>query len=184
MHTDGIPREELHLRQIQFRGWRRGDGLFEIQASLTDRKPHDFRPPSGSRTVAAGEAVHDLGLTLVFDAEMVVRAVSTFISAHPYRECPGGGAALQAIVGLKIGAGWSGEVRKRLPSGETCTHLRELLIPLASAAMQSMTSLRSQEDLEARDPDGRPRKIDSCYAYGASRELVLQRWPSFHKPAP
>lgn len=182
MHSDNSAREELHFRQIQFRGWRRGDGLFEIQANLTDTKPQEFRPPSGLRVVPAGAAIHNLGLTLVFGADMVVRSAQTFISAHPYRECPGGGAALQAIVGMKIGSGWSGEVRKRLPSGETCTHLRELLIPLASAALQSMTSLRSQEDLNVLGPDGRPRKIDSCYAYGASRELVMQRWPAFHVP--
>lgn len=182
MHTDQIPREELHLRQIELRGWRRGDGLFEIEASLTDRKPDAFQPPAGLRVVPSGEAIHDLGLTLVFGADMVVRGVSTFISAHPYRQCTGGGESLQALVGLKIGAGWSTDVRKRLPSGETCAHLRELLIPLASAAVIALTSVRGQEDLNALRPDGTPRKIDSCYAYGASRELVMQRWPDFHKP--
>ena len=184
MHTDDIPREELHLRQIQFRGWRRGDGLFEVEASLTDRKPHDFQPPSGSRLVAAGDPIHDLGLTLVFDADMVVREVNTFFAAYPYRQCHGGGDSLRALVGLKIGAGWSSEVRKRLPTGDTCAHLRELLIPLASAATIALASVRSPAALDALGPDGIPRKIDTCYAYGASRELVLQRWPSFHKPAP
>ncbi len=184
MHTDDIPREELHLRQIQFRGWRRGDGLFEIEASLTDRKPHDFRPPSDVHVVAAGDAIHDLGRPLVIGADMVVREVRTTFDAYPYRQCNGGGESLQALIGLKIGAGWSGEVRKRLPTGDTCAHLRELLIPLASAATIALTSARNPADLDALGPDGTPRKIDTCYAYGASRELVLQRWPSFHKPAP
>jgi hypothetical protein len=31
--------------------------------------------------------------------------------------------------------------------------------------------------------DGRPLKIDSCYAYGAERELVRLRWPRFHRLA-
>ena len=183
MHIDDIPREELHLRQILFRGWRRADGLFEIEANLTDRKPHDFRPPSDVHVVAAGDAIHDLGLTLVIGADMVVREVRTSFDAYPYRPCNGGGESLQALIGLKIGAGWSGEVRKRLPTGDTCAHLRELLIPLASAATIALTSARNPADLDALGPDGTPRKIDTCYAYGASRELVLQRWPSFHKPA-
>jgi hypothetical protein len=59
-----------------------------------------------------------------------------------------------------------------------------LLIPLASAATIALASVRSPAALDALGPDGIPRKIDTCYAYGASRELVLQRWPSFHKPAP
>jgi hypothetical protein len=113
---------------------------------------------------------------------MIVRAVSTYIRAYPYRECPGGGDSLQALVGLRIGAGWSGEVRKRLPTGDTCTHLREILIPLATAAIQSVNPLRSQVLLEATDANGKPLKIDSCYAYGVSREVVMQRWPTFHRP--
>ncbi|WP_433705336.1 DUF2889 domain-containing protein [Paraburkholderia sacchari] len=179
---DGVTREPLHVRHIAFEGFRRSDGLFEIEGCLTDRKSHDFTPPSGPRTVPAGEFIHDIGLRVVFDLDMIVRAVGTFIRAYPYRECPGGGASLEALVGLRIGAGWSSEVRKRLPPGETCTHLREILIPLATAAIQTVNPLRSQSLLDATDADGRPLKIDSCYAYGASREVVLQRWPTFHRP--
>ncbi|PRE16133.1 DUF2889 domain-containing protein [Burkholderia multivorans] len=180
--TERVAREPLHTRQITFEGFRRSDGLFEIEGYLTDRKPHDFAPPSSPRVVPAHEPIHDLGLRVVFDLDMIVHEVETFIRAYPYRECPGGGATLQALVGLRIGAGWSGEVRKRLPPGDTCTHLREILIPLATAAIQTVNPLRSQTLLDATDASGKPLKIDSCFAYGASRELVLQRWPAFHRP--
>ncbi|KVQ82638.1 hypothetical protein WK07_09440 [Burkholderia multivorans] len=180
--TERVTREPLHTRQITFEGFKRSDGLFEIEGYLTDRKPHDFAPPSSPRVVPANEPIHDLGLRVVFDLDMIVHEVETFIRAYPYRECPGGGATLQALVGLRIGAGWSGEVRKRLPPGDTCTHLREILIPLATAAIQTVNPLRSQTLLDATDASGKPLKIDSCFAYGASRELVLQRWPAFHRP--
>ncbi|AOK36223.1 DUF2889 domain-containing protein [Burkholderia cenocepacia] len=180
--TEHVTREPLHTRQITFEGFRRSDGLFEIEGYLTDRKPHDFAPPSSPRVVPANEQIHDLGLRVVFDLDLVVHQVDTFIRAYPYRECPGGGATLQALVGLRIGAGWSGEVRKRLPPGDTCTHLREILIPLATAAIQAVNPLRAQALLDATDASGKPLKIDSCFAYGASRELVLQRWPAFHRP--
>ncbi|KWF68725.1 hypothetical protein WT57_00215 [Burkholderia pseudomultivorans] len=180
--TDAVTREPLHTRRIAFEGFRRSDGLFEIEGHLTDRKPHDFAPPSGVRVVPANDPIHDIGLCVVFDLDMVIHAVSTFIRAYPYRECPGGGASLQALVGLRIGAGWSGEVRKRLPPGETCAHLREILIPLATAAIQTVNPLRARGLLEATDASGKPLKIDSCYAYGASRELVRQHWPMFHQP--
>ncbi|WP_175997589.1 DUF2889 domain-containing protein [Burkholderia stabilis] len=179
--TEHITREPLHTRYIAFDGFRRSDGLFEIEGHLTDLKSHDFAPPSGARVVPANDPIHDIGLCVVFDLDMVIHAVSTVIRAYPYRECPGGGASLQALVGLRIGAGWSAEVRKRLPSGDTCTHLREILIPLATAAIQTVNPLRSRGLLDATDASGKPLKIDSCYAYGASRELVLQRWPTFHR---
>jgi hypothetical protein len=180
--ADDVSREPLHVRRIVFEGFRRSDGLFEVEGHLTDRKSHDFAPPSGLRVVPANEPIHDIGLRVVFDLDMIVLAVGTTIRAYPYRECPGGGESLQALVGLRIGAGWSGEVRKRLPPGDTCTHLREILIPLATAAIQAVNPLRAQAQLEATDASGKPLKIDSCYAYGAARELVLQRWPAFHRP--
>lgn len=180
--TDGVSREELHFRRIDFRGFRRSDGLFEVEARLTDRKTHDFAPPSGGRHVAAGDTIHDHGLRVVFGEDMVIREVATAIRAYPYRECPGGGDTLQAMVGVRIGPGWSGELRKRLPSCDTCTHLKEMMIPLASAAFQTVYSVGSSR-VDERDASGRPRKIDSCHAYGAARELVALQWPAFHKPS-
>lgn len=176
-----VTREPLHLRRIDFHGYRRSDGLFEVEARLTDRKTHDFEPPSGGRHVAAGETIHDHGIRVVFGDDMVIRAISTAIRAYPYQECPGGADTLQSLVGLRIGAGWNGELRKRLPSGDTCTHLREMMVPLASAAFQLIYSVRTSNVGEA-NAEGRPRKIDSCYAYGAGRELVRMNWPQYHQP--
>jgi hypothetical protein len=180
--TGEVTREEIHHRQIDMRGYRRSDGLFEASAHLTDRKSADFTPPGDSRLVPANAAIHDLGVTLVFGMDMVIREVRTFIAAHPYAQCPGGGETLQALVGLRIGPGWNSEVRKRLPSCDTCTHLKEVLAPLASAAYQTMTGIRPAM-LENRESNGRPVKIDSCYAYGASRDLVKRLWPEHHRPA-
>lgn len=178
---EDVTREEIHHRQIDMRGYRRSDGLFEVTACLTDRKPVDFTPPGDARMIAAHAPIHDLGVTLVFDGDMIVRAVSTFIKSHPYAQCPGGGDSLQALVGLRIGAGWNSEVRKRLPSCDTCTHLKEILTPLATAAYQTMVGFRPSS-LNEYDSNGKPVKIDSCYAYGASRDLVKRLWPEHHRP--
>jgi hypothetical protein len=176
--TEPITREELHHRRIDMRSWRRSDGLFEIEGRVTDQKPFDFRPPSDERVVKANELIHNLGIRLVFDTERVIREVSTFSDAFPYEDCSGGGASLQALVGLRIGAGWSAEVRKRLPTSDTCTHLREMLLPLASAVFQSMAPYADNAVVDAQ---GKPLIIGSCHAYGASRKIVLRRWPAFHK---
>ena len=83
------------------------------------------------------------------------------------------------IVGEQIKAGWSNMVKSKLGGAKGCTHLMELLIPLATAAYQTMVGVR------ANRPDvvnfaGRPVKIDSCYAYASQRDLVKRRWPAFH----
>jgi len=147
---------------------------------VTDRKPVDFRPGGDGREVPANQPIHDLGVRLVFDATFLVHEVSTFSVAFPYAECPGGGAALQSLKGLRMTAGWGKAVRDRLRGARSCTHLMELLSPMATAAFQSMSTTRRVQDLpEALDADGRPLKIDSCYAYAAGGELVRRRWPQF-----
>ncbi len=179
---DGVTREALHRRQIDFQGFRRSDGLFEIHGHITDRKTHAFALPSSDRTVPAGSPIHDMRIIIVFDAEMIIREVRTNISAYPYSPCPGGGDSLQALIGARIGRGWNNEVRNRLPACDTCTHLREMLAPLASAAFQTMTSLYAARRRDEGEGSGPPMKVDSCYAYGASRDLVKRLWPEFYKP--
>jgi len=173
--------EELHFRRIDMRGFRRGDGLYQLEGRVTDRKPHDFVAVSGDQRVPAGEPVHDMGVRLVFDDDLVVRAVETFTEAAPYGPCPEGGRALQALKGLRMASGWSKEVRRRLGGERSCTHLMELLIPLATVAVQSLSQV-SRTRPERLDATGRPAKIDSCYAYGAEREVVLRNWPEYHRP--
>lgn len=180
--NDSVTREELHLRRIDMRGFRRSDGLFEVEAHMTDRKPYDFTPASAEHTVPANTPIHDMGVRLVFDEAMVIVDVQTFTDAAPYDICPDGGRALQTIKGLRIGAGWSKEVRSQLGGARSCTHLMELLIPLATTAIQSTSVLRHGQT-EPLDASGRPKKIDSCYAYSAQREIVLHRWPQFYQPA-
>lgn len=165
------------------RGYRRSDGLYEVEGRVTDRKPHDFVASSGGRSVPAHEPIHDMGVRLVFDEQLLVHDVETFTEAAPYGECPLGGRALRSLIGLRMTSGWNKELRNRLGGARSCTHLMELLTPLATVAFQSL-SVVGRGRPERYDATGRPAKIDSCYAYGAQRELVRQRWPEFHRPLP
>ena len=176
-----VTREEMHLRRIDMRGYRRSDGLFEVEGRVTDTKPEDFVPGGVGATVPAGQPIHDMGVRLVFDADMVVRDVIPFMDSTPYPACLGGGLALRSMIGLSIGNGWSKEVRARLGGARSCTHLMEILIPMATTAFQTMTVERRDRP-EPLDETGRPRKIDTCYAYAAHQEPVRQRWPEFHRP--
>jgi len=177
-----VEREELHLRRIDMRGFRRSDGLYEVEGRLVDRKTYDFQAMFG-RTVPAGTPIHAMGVRIVFDAQMLVHDIRTFTEAAPYAECPAGGFALQALKGLRMTSGWGREVRARVDRAHSCTHLVELLMPLATVAFQTLSALR-QNLPDQLDANGRPKKIDSCYAYGAGRDLVRRRWPEFHRPAP
>ena len=172
------PREELHQRRIDLRGYRRDDGLFDIEARLVDTKSHAMTLADG-RPLDAGEAIHDMSIRLVVDVDLQVHEVQACIDASPYRICPEVAATLQRVVGLRIGPGWSRAVRERFAGPLGCTHLTELLQPLATVAYQTTWPSRRHRP-DPVDAHGRPRKIDSCHAYASSRELVRQRWPDHY----
>jgi hypothetical protein len=175
-------REELHFRRIDMRGYRRSDGLFEVEGRVTDRRAHEFQPGGFGEMVPAHQAVHDMGVRLVFDEHLVVRDVRTFMDATPYLECIGGGDALRSLIGLRMSGGWSREVRSRIGGAHSCAHLMELLTPMATVAFQALSAAGISR-ADTLDSHGKPRKIDTCYAYSAERNLVERRWPEFHRTA-
>jgi hypothetical protein len=172
-------REELHCRVIEMKGFRRSDGALEVEAHLKDTRTHEFTVENG-RSVSAGQPLHDMSVRLVVDADMNVIDIFADIDASPFNVCTEATAAMQAIKGLRIGPGWTAKVRECLAGACGCTHLRELLGPMATVAIQS-TYKERQARPDAVDSEGRPRKINSCYAYSSNGELVLKRWPQFYE---
>lgn len=101
--------------------------------------------------------------------------------SYPYSECKCGGNALRNLIGVEIGPGWSKNIRDKVSNKEVCTHLRELLIPLATAAIQSM-HLEKEITASKIDDNGRPIRLNSCLAYNESGQLVKSLWPKFYNP--
>jgi hypothetical protein len=55
-------------------------------------------------------------------------------------------------------------------------------MPLATVAFQTLSQLRQARPTPV-DANGKPRKIDSCYAYASDREVVQRRWPLYYDGA-
>ena len=168
-------RTPLHHRTIDVRGWRRGDGLFEVEATLTDTKAEP------APWVRADGVLHRMQVRLVFDESMTVHEVLACTDVSPYPVCPDAAPGLSALKGLSMASGWSRAVRERLGGVTGCTHLVDLLGPLATTAFQTLSPIRMAAP-DVLDANGRPRKIDSCHAYAAQGELVRVRWPEHHVP--
>jgi hypothetical protein len=180
---DSPNRVELHHRRIEMRGYRRADGLYEIDGRVTDVKTERTRRIDGGREFEPGTPIHDMWVRLVVDETLLVHDIVAVTDASPYEICREAVEPMRAIVGERIKGGWSTMVKAKLGGAQGCTHLMEILIPLATAAYQTLTSLRLSQP-PAVDADGRPRKIDSCYAYGRNRAVVQKLWPKFHDPTP
>jgi Protein of unknown function (DUF2889) len=175
------PRGDAHHRTIDMKAYAREDGLFDVEAHLVDRKPFEFLRRGNPVPVPAGDAIHDLWVRMTVDQNFTVRAIEAASDVTPHRVCKEAEATLQVMVGERIASGWSSKVKERLRGARSCTHLMEILIPLATTAFQGITGMDPKRPL-AMDDKTAAAKIDSCYAYGRHSELVMRLWPRHYQP--
>ena len=179
--SEASARREIHYRVIDMRAYAREDGLYDVEAHLVDRKPFAFTRFSAPDPTPAGQALHDLWIRLTVDGEFVVRQIEAASDATPFGVCKEAESTLSVLIGERIGRGWSSLVKERLRGAASCTHLMEMLIPLATTALQGILAMRTERNATG-DANGVPHKIDSCYAYGRQREVVMRLWPQHYRP--
>lgn len=179
------PREHLHTRTVECRGYRREDGLWEVEGHLRDTKTYDFENRQRGR-VAAGEAVHDMWLRLTYDDDMVIHEVEAATDDSPFATCPGITPVYAKLKGVKIAPGFTMRVRDMFGGVAGCTHLTELLGPVATTAFQTMAIRRearkdaNQTEDKPKPPRKPPRILDTCHALASDGPVVQQIWPEFY----
>ena len=119
-------RELLHSRDIVLRGYRRSDGLYDIEAQLTDAKSYGSTNHDRGY-IEAGEPIHGMWLRLTVDEQRCIIACEAASDYTPYTVCPVAAPNFARLAGLRIKPGFLREAAKRIGGTMGCTHLRELL---------------------------------------------------------
>ena len=173
-----VSRTLVHRRRIELLGWKRGDGLWDIEARLTDVKDHDYPLASGLRR--AGEPVHDMWVRATIDKDFNVIDAAASIDAVPY---PGGcdtiAPAYGRIVGLNLLRGFRLTVAEMFGTIKGCSHLTELLSSLPTAAIQTFAS--EMDDTEGLDPGRKPFQLDRCHALDTGSDTVRRYYPKWYR---
>ena len=180
--SPSVERKHLHRRAIRIDGYERADGLFDIEAHLADTKSHVFETEHRG-TVMPGEPLHGMWVRLTVNDRMVIVAAEACTDHGPYAICPGGAASYGKLVGLRIRSGFLREANARMAGPAGCTHLREMLQEIATTALQTIWSVRTQRRAasgERESDDGAARMLDTCHAYAADGPVVRQRWPHLY----
>ena len=135
--SPAVPREAVHKRQINCNGFVREDGLYDIEAELTDHKTYAF--PSDFRgTVTPDLPVHHMVLRITINKDRVIQHAEAITITGPYAICPTANAVFTNLVGLQIGPGWRRKVQAAIGGRHGCTHITELLGPVATIAYQTL----------------------------------------------
>ena len=168
------PREHIHSRDISLRGYRREDGMWEIEARMTDTKTYSF-PNRERGTIEAGEPIHDMWIRLTVDDGLIIHGAEASTDYSPFGICGSVTPDFKKLVGLTIGPGWTREARQRIGGVHGCTHLFELLGPMATVAYQTRVKKTNQ-----REPGKKPGHLDTCHALVTDGPVVKANYPEFY----
>lgn len=169
-------RELLHTRRIDCRAYRRADGLWDIEGHLVDTREEPMRTFSRGR-IEPGEPLHEMWMRLTVDEGLHVRGLRASIEHAPYPACPHFPAdRFERLIGVQIAPGWTARVRMALGGPHGCTHLVEMLGPLATTAIQAVYAWRGEEPGE-RDHQPPREFIGTCHSLVEGGEAARHLWP-------
>lgn len=167
---------------MTFDGYRRDDGLWDIEGELRDTKHRSWISPDDG-VLAPGATIHHMFVRLTLRPDHTVIAVEVSMDTTPFGACRGVIDGLQKLVGERVVAGWRKAIDTHLGGTSGCTHVRELLVTMGTAAYQAIGG--SRRDTASPEPDVEgdrpPRQIDQCMAWAADGDVVRRHHPLFYR---
>jgi Protein of unknown function (DUF2889) len=178
------PQRQLkHRRQIDVQVFARGNGLWEVDARLTDTKTRDLQLAEDIRP--AGTPIHDMLLRLVVNEQFDVLEAGSHTEWMPYqgvcdRHGAESGDAYDQLVGMNLMRGFHKQLRDTLGGSRACTHITELAQVLPTAVMQAFAGL--VVDTRGDSPGAsRPFQLDRCHALRSDGEAVRRHYPRWYR---
>lgn len=175
-----VKRHQLHRRRVVCEGYERADGLWDIEGHLVDVKSYPIANRDRGGEIPAGEPLHDMAIRLTIDLDFIVREVEAVIDDAPFNYCPQIVDNFKALKGKRIAPGWTAMTRRLFGGVSGCTHLQELLGPIATTAFQATHKARRER--QQNEAGERPGLLDSCHALATSSPVVRDLWPDFYHP--
>lgn len=176
------PRTHLHTRAVTYTGFHREDGLWDIEAHMSDTKTYTLER-SERGVMPPGTPVHGMAIRITVDDGFTIRAIDSSMDHTPFGECQQGRDPMQQMVGATMGPGWRQAIERTLGGIGGCTHLRELLFNMATAAYQTIPAyrerLRRQSGAPSTESAEPPYHLGKCIAWDFDGPVVARHYPRF-----
>lgn len=173
--ADRPARTRLHQRSLTLEGFRRDDGLWDIEGHLVDVKDYDFG--GMTKLTRAGTPIHDMWLRITVDRDLTIVDALAQMDSRPYPgSCEQITPDYQKLVGLRIAPGFTNAVRHALGGTAGCAHLTEMVAGLATTAFQTLAGERN-----LMPEDIRPPHLDRCHALDSRGEVVREHYPRWYR---
>ena len=113
---DPLTRTLLHTRQVNCTGHACSDGTLQIDAVMQDITANGT--DLYFKRLTAGDVIHGMRLTVTLDADLVIQDVAAQTDTAPTPWCTDANPAYAVLKGLKIGPGFTRQVKALLGGHE------------------------------------------------------------------
>ena len=180
--ADIAPRTLAHTREVKYHGYHREDGLWDIEAELTDTKSY-AHPTHDRGVLQPREPLHGMVIRLTVDDHMKIVDVAVRMPATPFPECQQAKPPMSGLIGCTLGRGWRRSIEHVLGGTQGCAHLRELVFNMATVAYQTIphyrNHLRRQAGLPRPVLKRPPPHLGGCLAWDFDGPVVKRIYPEF-----
>ncbi len=178
--SEPAARKPAHTRVVTCKGYSRDDGLWDIEGRIVDTKPYRFQNRDRGGWIEADEALHDMSIRLTVNLELEVVDVDAVIDASPFNYCKSISSIARNLIGLRIQPGWTQKSKTAMGANRGCTHLTELLGPVATTAIQTIASARRRGDKTGK-ASGENAFLNTCHSYADDSPVVKVHWPQHYR---
>jgi hypothetical protein len=118
-------------------------------------------------------------IRVTLDKEFVIKAIEAVMDGQPHAECTAAIPPMDSLIGERLGKGWRKTIDTHLGGIKGCTHLRELLFNLATAAYQSIPGAFFNPN-----GDKPPLYLGTCKSWDFDGPVVMRVYPKFYRRKP
>lgn len=172
-------RDKLHTRVITCEGYKRADGLYDIEGHMVDTKSFDFPNQHRGGVIKQGEALHDMWARITIDKTLMIHDAEACIDYAPYNYCHSISDIFKSLIGVQIARGWRKQTQLLMGGTKGCTHLTELLGPMATTAYQTLSTEIFGKQEETSYPQ---QLLNTCHSLAESSPVIKEFWPQAYKP--
>ena len=170
-------RDLKHNRTIKGKGYKREDGLWDIEVFLIDSKTYSFKNMHRGY-ISSGEPLHDMAVRLTLNDERKIIDIEAVINASPYNICPQAVENCQKLKGEYLIAGFNRKVIKTMGGEKGCRHITDLLAYAGTIAYQTLwkekTGGEAKTITEEEAKSIEKKFANSCFAFKKDGEVYNQ----------
>ena len=124
MLSKAVKRDLKHNRTIEGMGYKREDGLWDIEVFLIDSKTFSFKNMHKGY-ISAGEPLHDMAIRLTLNDDRQIIDLEAVIGSGPYNACPQAVINCEKLTGELVVSVFHRKVLKILGPEKGCRHITD-----------------------------------------------------------